>query len=404
MNITTLRQALSLDMKVSFCNTRLHNKPLVLITSLVVGFCSTGLAQASMFETAKFKISADFRLRGEQDFSSQNSSGVARDDRLRARIRTRVSMNYKASDHVSWGLRLRSGSDDSQQSPHITILDFDDNDTGDADFNWDKWYLKGQKNYTDGKLTGWAGRNSFPFWKPNEMFWDDDVTPAGLAIGYKFNNINLDLNAAYLSLPAGMQEFSGNLAGAQLVYKIKLAPQHITLALGCYDFDANPTDPDNGIYLQNNGTRDYFICVANYRHQLTAWGQPLVLGVDYMDNSESYTAADIVGTSSGVTVNDTNGIVLYAKWGQLNNPGDWLLAWHYAEIEELAVNNSFSQDDWVRWGSATQTRGSNIEGHEFRVAHAFANDVNVVGRLYVVDAITNVEDGNRFRVDLNYKF
>ena len=35
-------------------------------------------------------------------------------------------------------MRLRSGSDLSHQSPNITVVDFDDNDTGDADFNLDR--------------------------------------------------------------------------------------------------------------------------------------------------------------------------------------------------------------------------------------------------------------------------
>ncbi len=377
-----------------------HYKPFVLIGLLGFALLSSGFSQASMFETDKFKLYADFRLRAESDFGSQNSSGVARDDRSRIRVRARFGMNYKASENVSFGMRLRSGSDNSQQSPHITIIDFDDNDTGDANFNWDKWYVKGKS----GNWSGWAGRNSFPFWKPNEMFWDDDVTPAGLALAYKIPSINLTFNGGYFSLPAGMQQFSGNLGGLQAVYKLKLAKQHMTFALGCYKFDANSTDPDNGIYLQNNGTRDYNICVANFQDQMTVGGKPLVFGADYMDNSESYSAADLVGTSSGVTANDTSGYVLYAKWGSLNNAGDWLLGYHYAHIEELAVNNSFSQDDWVRWGTATQTRGSNIKGHELRGAYAYASDVNLVARLYLVEAITNVEDGNRFRLDLNYKF
>ncbi|MDH3604321.1 MAG: substrate-binding domain-containing protein, partial [Candidatus Tectomicrobia bacterium] len=50
----------------------------------------------------------------------------------------------------------------------------------------------------------WAGRNSLPFWKQNELFWDDDVTPAGAGFNYKneFEDGFLEVNAGYLVLPA----------------------------------------------------------------------------------------------------------------------------------------------------------------------------------------------------------
>lgn len=68
------------------------------------------------------------------------------------------------------------------------------------------------------------------------------------------------------------------------------------------------------------------------------------------------------------------------------------------------MNASFAQDDWVRWGSATQTRGSNLKGHELRFGYGLAKDLNLLARLYLVESITTVEDGKRFRIDLNYSY
>jgi hypothetical protein len=68
------------------------------------------------------------------------------------------------------------------------------------------------------------------------------------------------------------------------------------------------------------------------------------------------------------------------------------------------VNASFAQDDWIRFGSATQTDSSDFSGHELRASYAISKTLNVVSRLYLVDAITTIQDGNRFRVDLNWKF
>ncbi|MDP7397065.1 MAG: hypothetical protein QF541_09355, partial [Lentisphaeria bacterium] len=94
---------------------------------------------------------------------------------------------------------------------------------------------------------------------------------------------------------------------------------------------------------------------------------------------------------------------VYAKLGSLKEPGDFLAGYYYARVEKYAVARHLSQDDWFRWGSATQTRSSDYKGHEIRVAYAFTKKINLVARGYLVDAISTGEDGKRFRLDLNVK-
>jgi hypothetical protein len=132
-------------------------------------------------------------------------------------------------------------------------------------------------------------------------------------------------------------------------------------------------------------------------------GRPLVLGADATHNTEHYRDDD-PDPVTAANADETDGYVLLATYGALNEANSWLVGYYYARLETLAVHNSYSQDDWVRWGSATQTRGSNMKGHEFRFGWAFDPAMNLVARLYVVDAITTVEDGSRFRVDFNYRF
>ena len=88
-----------------------------------------------------------------------------------------------------------------------------------------------------------------------------------------------------------------------------------------------------------------------------------------------------------------------------------MLGYYYSYIEALAINSSYTEDDWVRWGNATQTRATNMKGSEFRVAYGLADNMNVVGRLFFVDAIdllnagdATKEDGKRARIDFNLKF
>ncbi len=338
-----------------------------------------------------FSVSGDFRFRLENDFDSQTASGTKRDDRTRARVRARVTLSYKPSSPFSFGLRLRSGSEESQQSPHITVADFDNNDTGDSDFVFDKWFFR----VANENSWAWVGRNSFPFWKQNELFWDDDVTPAGIAGGYKAGMV--DITAGYFSLPAGMDKFAGNLGALQVALSGKSGELGIKGAIGFYNFDADPNDPDIVRFLSNNGLRDYQVWVGSFQLGMTAGDQPLKFGVDVMKNTEDYALTETAR-------DEDTGFVAQVSYGQTKQPGDWLVAYYYARIEELAVNNSFSQDDWMRWGSATQTRSSNFKGHEVRFAYGLAKQLTLVARLYIVEAITTNEDGNRFRVDFNYKF
>jgi len=310
---------------------------------------------------------------------------------------------------LSFGLRLRTGSDFSHQSPHITVLDFDDNDTDDAHVNLDNWFVKARRS----KIWGSVGRDSLPFWKQNELFWDDDVTPAGVAGGLKTNagdNGNLVVNAGYFSLPVGMQGFAGNLASAQLVYSSKCSRGSFVAALGHLAIDANRMDSDAASLLRGNGTRDYAIWVASLQSKFSAGGRPITVGADLLNNSEDYPSIDPMLPSGDpdqitfVNRDETSGYVASVKLGGLGEKGDWLAAYYFARIEMFAVNASYAQDDWIRWGSATETRASDMKGHELRFAYAVGDKSNVVLRLYMTEAITTIEDGKRLRIDYNRKF
>lgn len=367
--------------------------------------------RADPLSTEEFRLSADFRARLEADWDSRRSNGTERDDRTRLRVRVRIGAEYKPGDRLSFGFRLRSGSNDSQQSPHITLLDLEDNPTGDAHFNLDRWYVKGQAK----KMWGWVGRNNLPFWKQNELFWDDDATPAGLAGGFKSavgDQGSIAINAGYLSLPAGMQDFIGDMLLAQAVYTTKIGDGGLTVALGSLAMEGEEVagSPAAALLETGNGSRDYAIWVASAQARLRSGKRPITLGVDVLRNSEDYPDVDPMNPGSPEQFtfdnrDETDGHILSVLYGGGKDKGDWLAGYYYAHIETLAVNNSYAQDDWVRWGSLNgQTRGSNMKGHEFRFAYNLGRRTNLVARLYIVEAIKGPEDGNRFRLDLNRKF
>jgi hypothetical protein len=358
-------------------------------------------ARADLFKIDSLTAYGDFRFRAENDWDSQDAAGVERDDRARLRVRLRAGLSYEPNEHWRMEMRIRSGQEGSQQSPHITILDLDDNDTGDASFDLDRWYVRGGV----GGFQAWAGRHDLPFWKQDELLLDDDVTMPGISLRYGTDVGAGELSVAggYYSTPVGMTLFAGNLAAGQIAFQPQVGDVQLAFAGGAYVFDADPDDADGSLLLQGNGARDYEILAASVQARWDAGDRPLVLGADLMTNEEDYDPAD-PDPFTAANFDQTDGYVLLATWGGLSEAKDWLIGYHYASIETFAVNNSYAQDDWVRWGNATQTRASDMEGHELRFGWAFNAKMNLLARLYLADAITSVEDGSRFRIDFNYRF
>ena len=386
-------------------NCRAHPTFLVIhdrrgATAALLLLVLAGPALAGQTESRKprLSLSGDLRFRLESDFDSQRANGSERSDRDRARIRARLKLKAALTPAFSAGLRLRTGSRDSQQSPHITVHDFDDNPRGDSDLLFDQWFVRLDKD----RSWGWLGRNKFPFWGQNELFWDDDVTPLGLAVGHNLvaGAGKLQLIGATFTLPDGGVSFNGRLTAVQAVYSRRWGRFDATAALGLFLFAGEEGSQQ---LRRGNGQRDYEIWIVNLQAKTILGERPLTVGLDLLHNAESYrpSVADPLATALG---DQTDGIVASLQWGETKSKGDWLFAYYFARIEALAVNASYAQDDWVRWGSATQTDSSDLRGHELRCAYRVSARAKLVARFYQVEALTSVQDGSRVRLDLNFGF
>jgi hypothetical protein len=366
------------------------------------------LAQEHNGENNKVDVYGDFRMRIESDFGNHESDGDELEGRTRARVRVRLGATYSPFNHISMGLRIRSGLIEGQQIANITIYDFDGNNTGDADFLFDKWYLE----YHSGGLSTWVGRNSIPFWNQNQLYWDDEVIPAGFGISYNtsLGRGKLEVNGGLFSLPAGMQAFAGRLLLAQIVYDINIDGIGLTAAGGVHAITADTDDPDRLIFLDENGDRDYTILIISLQARAKLWDIPTKFGLDFAFNTEDYKDA-LARSFTEFHRDEVSAYVFSVIFSETKKPWDWQAGYSYVYIEMFAVNNTFAQDDWVRWGTAEQIRNSNFKGHEFFGILTLPRRFSVVARIYIVEGIklrtpesTQLEDGNRFRFDLNYHF
>lgn len=300
------------------------------------------------------------------------------------------------SDQWSMAARVRTGNRQSQQSPHITFT-ADEGPDDEFEVSFDRYYFQ----YKEGALTLWGGRNSTPFWQQNEMFWDEDVTPTGVAgiLNSKHGAGTLTSTVGAFALPDGAVRLNGSLVAGQVKYTAPIDASHFTIAAGLHSFHGET----GARYLRNrNGARDYLVGILSAQWTTPVGGLPLALGVDLIENFEDYSFAEAAPLSPSNT-GETSGYVLSAQIGQLKDAKHWLLGYYYAHIETFAVNAAYAQDDWARFGSATQSDLTDIQGHEVRAAYAITKNINIMARLFLVDAITTRQDAKRFRLDLNWK-
>lgn len=365
------------------------------IAASTVQSASTGLDWID--NNTNLTFYGDVRLRYEADWDSQNAAGVPRDDRHRGRARVRFGLDYKLSSDWSFGTRVRTGSSRSQQSPHLTFTT-DDGARDDFDLVVDRYFVQ----FKRGAFTGWGGRNASPFWQQNELFWDEDVTPTGVAGNYTWKSGEATMSAigGAFFLPAGGYDLNGQMVAGQFKYTRPIQSSTLTAAAGLHFM--NGRENANNL-LSRNGARDYLIGVAGVQWSVPIRKIPLTLGADLFHNFEDYNAAD-VAPFPATDDDETLGYVLSATFGQLRQRHDWLVGYYYSHIETFSVNASYAQDDWIRFGNGPQTTASDFEGHEIRLAYAVSKNINLVARLYLVEAITTRQDGNRFRLDLNWRF
>lgn len=346
----------------------------------------------------KWTTYGDLRLRYEYDWDSRQSDGTPRDDRQRLRARARLGVSYEPDDNWKFDVRARTGAEDSQQSPHLTFADLTDGEADDFYGGLDRYYVRAKHEQS----TWWAGRFDFPFWKQNEMFWDDDVTPTGIAMSlacdWQCGTATSTVGA--FVLPDGLWGLNGHLLAGQFKYERTQQETTWTAALGLFGFFG---DGEGEYLLRGNGARDYLIAAANVQAKWK-WGTlPAMLGFDFYRNLEDYSATGS-DTFAATHRDERTGWAVSFQIGDVKKRGEWSLAYVYADIETLAVNASYAQDDWVRWGSGGQTDSSDFHGHEVRFTYGLCENLILQARLFLVEANTSVQDGNRFRIDLNYKF
>ena len=140
------------------------------------------------------KMGGDVRFRTQCDWGKTTGGEAIQKQRVRERVRGRFYLEAKVCDYVYAGTRIIGGGTNPRSG----------DDTLDGYWSkdfvmFDQYYIRFEpskkeamkygKYYSDLKL--WVGRFAIPF-EYNEMTWDPDITPGGIAFQYVSSDIKTE--------------------------------------------------------------------------------------------------------------------------------------------------------------------------------------------------------------------
>jgi hypothetical protein len=257
-------------------------------------------------------------------------------------------------------------------------------------------YFKWSPN--DRGLNIWGGKMETPFYRvgANQLIFDSDLTPEGIAVQYTkaLNGSGLEFFANgggfYVSEESGDADTS--LWGAQLGLKQTFADKS-SLLFGASEYcygNLEGHGPLIGSGFQGNSnaggvyTNDYDLTEVFGEYGFNMGNTPTSLFASYVKNN----AAD----------NDLNtGWLIGGKLGKCKEPGSWELSYDYRDLEADAVLGAFSDSDFI-------DGGTNGKGHRFGGTYQLAKNLQGALTYFLDEKGDDSHNYNRLQADLIFKF
>ena len=353
--------------------------------------------------TDAITLKGDLRYRFEtvQDESKLDASDKTY-TRERERIRARLGVEAKINDDVKAVVRLSTG-----QTDPIYGNDTLDNAGAKKEMRLDlayiDWNLFGESTK---ELHLLAGKMVNPFITlPDDLIWDPDLTPEGLALKgmAEWGPLTLYGNAGYIWIKERNAQDPLMLHAGQLAARYEFIPEiALTIGAGYFGFhdlkyaDVIDWEAKNNAYGNStvDGTganqawaSDFYLVHAFA--QLDTWimGVPFSLYAQGLDN----LAADSLG----------RGYMFGASVGKAKNPGTFEIGASYAKLEKDATPGMWTDSD--RWGGGTD--GSGYKGYaKYQVMKNLQAGLTYFVDDKVISDAAKTRDYQRVQVDLVASF
>lgn len=367
--------------------------------------------------TQRIKWSGDFRYRHEQIEEEKVGSVRWNDGRTRHRIRARLMLEAVINDDWDVAFRIASGGpggdpphDGDPTSTNQTL----DNAFSSKSIWLDLAYFHWHPASTKG-LNVFGGKVKNPFYRVggNQLIWDSDVNPEGIAVkverpvsnastlfltggGFWLDEIHsstLSADGADISL-WGVQGYLKHDIGAAdyiiggatwLDYaNIKGQGPLSSLWGGGTKWFGNTTS--NGAYASDYDVLELF---AEYGTECAALGDmPVALFGNYVQNTAASTDED-EGWLAGIKLN------------KARDPGSWEFFYDYRELEADAVVGQLSDSDFI--GGGTDGRGHKF-GYTYQIRKNTQGSLTYLHNEDDTGSNGRDLDYRRFQADLKLKF
>ncbi|MEJ2705490.1 MAG: putative porin [Sedimentisphaerales bacterium] len=341
------------------------------------------------------KISGDLRYRFES--IDEQSGGDWKAGVNRNRIRARLGLEAKVNDEWGLGFRLATGTGD----PVSTNVDLDKS-FSEKDIWIDRafftWHPAAMKGFD---LVGGKMANPFYAVGHNQLIWDHDLNPEGLAARYQ----EPLSDSSMLSISGGgfwvERASDTSLWGLQSYVTHKLRNDDYLMAGASY-YDYGNIEGQGDLYTPwaggatpkwwgntFNGTpavfaNDYNLIEGFAEYGFEVGATPVSLFGDYVYN----TAASDKNTGwlAGFTFNETE------------DPGSWAFRYDYRDLDADAVVGQFNDSDFIGGGT-------NGKGHLLGLTYQLAKNVQAGLTYYLDKKKDSYEDKyHRLQADLLLKF
>lgn len=358
--------------------------------------------QFALPETMKWvenvKFNGDFRYRYE--FIDEEGS----DNRNRNRIRARIGLTARVNEDINLGFRLATSEnwgDDDAGDPVSTNQTLDD-----AFSKKSIWFDLAYFDWHPGTVKGLhiiGGKMENPFYRVggNQLIWDSDLTPEGIAVQYTGNwteqtswfanagsfyvdevksGADTSLWGAQGGLKHTFQDKSYILGGASL-YCLGNIQGHEAFVTddGVSKFYGNRNTGNGGVYLSDYDLTEFF---GEYGFNLGP--KPAALFADYVQNNVADSNQDTAWLVGG-------------KYGKCKDPGSWELSYDYRDVEADAVVGAFSDSDFIGGGT-------NGKGHRLGATYQLAKNTQTALSYFLNEKGNDRRDYDRLQFDLLFKF
>ncbi len=345
------------------------------------------------------KLKGDFRLRYQLD------KDKGQEDENRARIRARFGLDTKVNDQVKAGIGIATGKLSDPRSTNVT-LGLDSSSTNNPgsfkDITLD--YAYGQ--YTPFNwLTLTGGKFKNPLWQPNDLIWDGDLNPEGVAaqLSYKLSpQLELFMNDLFFTLFESRTDTSDAfMAAFQPGFNYSFT-NNLSLKAAAAFYLFNSVEGQAKFTKQATNT----LVGSNYQYNYDSINPSLELGLKKpFSGFVPYTGlfADyIYNTTNPASGKDGFDFGLKLGNEKIEDKGQWQTKLLYAKLGKDAFLDIFPDSD--RYNGKT-----NMKSYEAIFEYGLGKNTSLGLDYYYAESLTANSNGSYLpqqvlQVDWNLKF